>query len=125
MANFEPRCRLPALVLAAVGLIMNQGMIGDAAARKAFEGGNMAYEIVYADFVWWFPEATRDETVQTYVLALRLIWQISIAFSSVNYLIAILEKQVPLRTELNTEFGLEKVKYGSEGGRMDAERRRE
>ena len=45
--------------------------------------------------------------MQTYSDALKLIWQILIAFSGINFLIILLEKEVPLRTELETEFGLE------------------
>jgi hypothetical protein len=100
---------------------ISRGMIGDAAVRGLFDGGNRAYENAYAEFVWSFPEATREQIVRTYVLALKLIWQISIAFSGISFLIIIFEKQVSLRTELETEFGLEEVKKGPELGGKDTE----
>jgi uncharacterized membrane protein YeaQ/YmgE (transglycosylase-associated protein family) len=89
---------------------ISRGVIADPAVRALFDGGNRAYENAYAEFVWSFQEGTRAEIVRTYVLALRLIWQISIAFSGINFLIIIFEKQVSLRTELETEFGLEEDK---------------
>jgi hypothetical protein len=104
---------------------ISRGMIGDAAVRGLFDGGNRAYENAYAEFVWSFPEATREQIVRTYVLALKLIWQISIAFSGTSFLIIIFEKQVPLRTELETEFGLEEVKKGPELGGKDTEKAEE
>jgi len=38
------------------------------------------------------------------------MWQVSIAFAAVNFLIIIFKKQVPLRTELETEYGMEEAK---------------
>ncbi|AEO71942.1 uncharacterized protein THITE_2156931 [Thermothielavioides terrestris NRRL 8126] len=81
--------------------------IADPAVRALFDGGNRAYENAHADFIASFPPPVHDQIVRTYADALRLIWQISIAFSAVNFLIIIFEKEVPLRTELETEFGLE------------------
>ena len=41
-----------------------------------------------------------------YTDALKLVWQISIVFSGVAFLFIFLEKQIKLRTELDTEYGL-------------------
>ncbi|KAK4031534.1 hypothetical protein C8A01DRAFT_42020 [Parachaetomium inaequale] len=99
------------------------GAIADPAVRALFDGGNRAYENAHADFVWSFPAPVREQIVQTYADALKLIWQISIAFSAVNFLIVIFEKQVPLRTELETEFGLEEEDgKGPGGAAVDAEK---
>lgn len=81
--------------------------ITDPAARALFDSGNGAYENARADLIWSLAPQARDQIVQTYSDALKLIWQISIAFSAVNFLIIIFEEQVTLRTELETEFGLE------------------
>ena len=99
--------------------------ITDPAVRALFDGGNRAYENAYADFIWSFPTPVKDQIVQTYSDALKLIWQISIAFSGINFLIIFLEKEVPLRTELETEFGLEggdKEKDAEKGGEKTANR---
>lgn len=42
-----------------------------------------------------------------YVDNLRLTWQVGIAFSLIGFLIAFVVKEIPLRTELETEFSLE------------------
>ena len=83
------------------------GRIEDPAVRERFNGGNRAYEHAYASFVWSFPEATRDQIISVYQDALKLLWQISIAFAGINFLIVLFEQRVPLRTELETEYGLE------------------
>ncbi|KAK4156350.1 hypothetical protein C8A00DRAFT_30742 [Chaetomidium leptoderma] len=93
---------------------ISAGTIADPAVRALFEGGNRAYENAYAHFVCSFPPDVRDLIVQTYADALKLIWQLSIVFSGINFLIILFEKQVPLRTELETEFGLEEEKKGTE-----------
>lgn len=99
--------------------------IDDPGVRALFDGGNRAYENAYADFVWSFPPPVRDQIVQTYSDALKLIWQISIAFSGINFLIIIFEKQVPLRTELETEFGLEDGGKGAKASEKDVEKNEE
>lgn len=83
------------------------GRIQDAEARERFNGGNRAYENAYASFVWSFPDPTRDQIISVYEDALKLLWQICIAFAGINFLIVLLEQRVPLRTELETEYGLE------------------
>lgn len=84
--------------------------IEDPAARDLFRGGNRAYENAYASFIRSFPEPTRDQIVGVYQDALKLLWQIAIAFAAVNFLIVLLEERVPLRTKLETEYGLEQEK---------------
>lgn len=86
------------------------GRIEDAAVRERFRGGNQAYENAYASFIWSFPEATRGQIISVYEDALKLLWQISIAFAGVNFLLVLFEQRVPLRTELETEYGLEEEK---------------
>jgi hypothetical protein len=98
--------------------------VTDPQVRAFFDGGNNAYEHAYADFIWKFSPESRDQIVSVYSSALQLMWQISIAFSGVNFLITIFERQVPLRNELETEYGLEeteeKKKKVNVGGRTDA-----
>ncbi|KAI0552259.1 major facilitator superfamily domain-containing protein [Xylaria curta] len=84
--------------------------IEDPAARDLFSGGGKAYENAYASFIGSFPETTRDQIIDVYQDALKLLWQISIAFAGANFLIVLFEKRVSLRTELETEYGLEEDK---------------
>ncbi|OAA69790.1 Major facilitator superfamily domain, general substrate transporter [Cordyceps fumosorosea ARSEF 2679] len=91
--------------------------IEDPQVRALFHGGNRAYENAYASFVWSFPETTREQIIGVYKDALKLLWQIAIAFAAVNFLIVLFEERVPLRTELETEYGLE----GEEKKKKDTE----
>ncbi|KAK3903005.1 major facilitator superfamily domain-containing protein [Staphylotrichum tortipilum] len=100
-------------------------VIVDPDVRGLFGGGNRAYENARADFVASFPSPAREQITRSYMEALRLIWQIAIAFSAANFLVVLFEKEVPLRTELETEFGLEgdgKAPEGlDDGGGKEAE----
>jgi MFS family permease len=49
----------------------------------------------------------REQTVKVYAQAMKTVWQVAAAFSAVAFLMVFLEKHVVLRTELNTEFGIE------------------
>ncbi|KAI0868380.1 putative multidrug resistance protein fnx1 [Hypoxylon argillaceum] len=42
-----------------------------------------------------------------YVSALRVCWQVGIGFALIGFLIACIIKEIPLRTDLETEFGLD------------------
>ncbi|KAL7619779.1 hypothetical protein AAE478_010321 [Parahypoxylon ruwenzoriense] len=41
-----------------------------------------------------------------YVSSLRLCWQVGLAFALLGFLLTFLAKEIPMRTELETEFGL-------------------
>ena len=53
------------------------------------------------------PASTRGEVESVYVCALQTVWQVAIAFSLLGFLLVFGEKHVELRTELQTEFGLD------------------
>ncbi|KAI0485719.1 major facilitator superfamily domain-containing protein [Xylaria cf. heliscus] len=84
--------------------------VTDSQVRALFGGGNNAYEHAYADFIRSFSPESQVQIVSVYSDTLHFMWQISLAFAAVNFLIIIFEKQVPLRTELETEFGMEEKK---------------
>jgi hypothetical protein len=50
--------------------------------------------------------ATRTEVIWTYAEALKLVWHVGIAFCGAGFLVVFLEKEMKLRTELETEFSL-------------------
>ncbi|KAH8694227.1 DNA repair protein RAD50 [Talaromyces proteolyticus] len=93
--------------------------VTDPQVRSVFDGNNNAYENAYASYIWAFPQPSRDQIISTYSGALQLIWQISIAFAGFNVLIIIWEKQIHLRTELETEYGMEKKKDNKVGARAE------
>ncbi|OKL60115.1 hypothetical protein UA08_04632 [Talaromyces atroroseus] len=70
--------------------------------------GGQAYEHATRSFV----ESLTDPTVKSQVISiftesLKRSWQIGIAFPALGFLIVFLEKEIPLRQELNTEYGIE------------------
>lgn len=81
----------------------------DPRIRGDFTRGQ-AYEHATAEFVNSFDTSTRDVVIQTYTDALKRVWQISIVFGVVTILSVLVEKELKLRTELDTEFGLAKRK---------------
>ena len=79
--------------------------IADPSARDALSRGR-SYEYASRAFVHSFSEPIRSQIVGVYVQSLKRVWQISIVFSGVAFLLVFIEKQIKLRTELDTEFGL-------------------
>ncbi|MCJ1271782.1 hypothetical protein MMC22_011687 [Lobaria immixta] len=79
--------------------------IDSAELRQQLTGGH-AYEYASASFVTAAPEPIRGQIIGVYTDALKLVWQISIVFSGIAFLFIFLEKQIKLRTELDTEYGL-------------------
>ncbi|KAI5918480.1 multidrug resistance protein fnx1 [Camillea tinctor] len=84
-----------------------QGAITDPQVREMFSGGGVAYERAQASFIWSFPSPIREEVISVYSGALQRVWQISIIFSGLSFFLVFIEKQVKLRTNLETEFGIE------------------
>ncbi|PYI33305.1 DNA repair protein RAD50 [Aspergillus indologenus CBS 114.80] len=85
------------------------GRIPDAQARELLSRGR-AYESASASFIQSFSPALRDDIIGVYADALKRVWKISIVFSGVSFLLVFLEKEIKLRTELETEYGLEEKK---------------
>lgn len=75
-----------------------------------YDGG--AYALAPAGAVYApYPEF-EDAIRGIYVDSLRLCWQVGLGFALLGFLIAFLPKEVPMRTELETEFGLNKMAGG-------------
>ena len=81
--------------------------IGDSTVRNLLSGGQ-AYEHATGNFV----NSLRDRPVLqhqvlgVYTDGLKLIWQVAIGISGLGFLLVVLEKEVKLRTELETKFGM-------------------
>ncbi|KAA6407165.1 MAG: Major facilitator superfamily general substrate transporter [Lasallia pustulata] len=93
--------------------------IGDQSARAMLSKGH-AYQYASAAFVNSFQQPIRSQIVGVYIDSLKLVWQISIVFSGVAFLLVFLEKQIVLRTELDTEFGLVDGKEKKRQGPLSA-----
>ncbi|KAK1149548.1 hypothetical protein N8T08_005097 [Aspergillus melleus] len=81
-----------------------------------------AYQQASREFVHSFPEELQTDIVQAYTDALQRVWQISIIFAGLGFLVAWLEREVELRTTLETEYGL-KDREGEKGDEEMVEER--
>lgn len=82
--------------------------------------GGQAYEHATAVFLRALPPETREQFKQVLTESLKRTWYVAIAFSALGFLLVILEKEILLRQELETEYGMvEKEK--SNGGKVAEE----
>lgn len=81
--------------------------ITDAALREMLSNGG-AYALASGGRVHSVDPGDRASLVGIYVDSLKLCWQVGLAFAFLGILIALVAKEVPMRTELETEFGLAK-----------------
>ncbi|KAA8649480.1 hypothetical protein EYZ11_010869 [Aspergillus tanneri] len=83
------------------------GTVPDDAAQAWLVNGG-AYEHATAAFLRAYENSPLQHNIlNVYLDSLRTIWYVSIAFSGIGVPLALLVKELPLREELNTEFGLE------------------
>ena len=89
--------------------------INDPAAVALLSNGG-AYEHATKDFVLSISDVTvRDQVVGVFGSALDTVWYVGIAFAALAFVLVNLEKEIKLRKELETEFGMtEKKKLTSE-----------
>jgi hypothetical protein len=50
----------------------------------------------------------RLEVIGVYSDSLKLVWEVAVAVAGLGFLLVFVEKEVKLRTALNTEFGIKK-----------------
>lgn len=89
--------------------------VRDEGVRSALGGGN-AYAHVSSRYISALPEQTRNEVVAAYLGAMKNVWQVCIAFCGLAFLLVFLEKEIPMRTTIQSDYGL-KEKKKAEGGR--------
>lgn len=76
--------------------------------------GGKAYERSTAVFLRTLSPETREQFEDVLTESLKRTWYGAIAFAALGFLLVILEKEVPLRQELDTEYGMvEKEKTNS------------
>ncbi|KAL6857588.1 hypothetical protein ACO1O0_005029 [Amphichorda felina] len=83
--------------------------ISDQDVAAQFRNGK-AYESVSADLINSFPEPVKSEIVGVYSESLKYVWRLSIIFAGLAFFLVFVEKQLHMRTELETEFGLDEGK---------------
>lgn len=81
------------------------GEISDPAAAQMMASGG-AYGAASAALVEQFPPAVQAEIRSVYSQALQRLFQISIAFAGVGFMLSLFEDEIVLREKLDTEFGL-------------------
>ena len=82
--------------------------ISDVMVRLDLMGGQ-AYGRATYDYISQFQDPTRSQIITAFADALKYVWWVSAAFSGLAFLLVLLEKDTPLRTELQTAFGLEEI----------------
>ncbi|KAH8821392.1 major facilitator superfamily domain-containing protein [Xylogone sp. PMI_703] len=81
------------------------GHISDATIRNMLIGGE-AYSHATNTFINSLTGTTRTEVIWTYNEAIKMVWYVAIAFCGLGFLVVFVEKEIKLRTELDTEFGI-------------------
>ncbi|MCJ1405530.1 hypothetical protein MMC11_008758 [Xylographa trunciseda] len=82
------------------------GQVSDANVVASLVSGQ-AYEHATQAFLESLPNDTvRSQVTSVFADALKYMWYIAIAFTGLGFLIVIIEREVPLRKELDTEFGI-------------------
>ncbi|KAJ5799255.1 uncharacterized protein N7518_001323 [Penicillium psychrosexuale] len=70
-------------------------------------GGGEAYSHVSANFIRSLEPQVRDEVMSVYSDTLKLVWQVSLGFAALGFIVIWFERQIKLRTELETEYGIQ------------------
>ena len=85
--------------------------ISDPSVRMTLSGGQ-AYEHATASYVGSLRNqpTLQGQVIGVYSDSLKLVWQVAIGISALGFLVVILEKEVKLRTELETDFGVREKK---------------
>ncbi|KAI1467234.1 MFS general substrate transporter [Daldinia caldariorum] len=92
-----------------VSQLLTEGAVSNPQVAQIIGSGS-AYQEASADFVYQFPPEIQTEIRAVYRQAIQRVFQISIVFSGVALILSLFEKEVKLRTTLDTEFGLEEKK---------------
>ena len=79
--------------------------ISDPTVRSTLINGD-AYAYASGGLVNSLPRDVQQEVTGVFSDSLKLVWQVSIAFAGFSFLLTFLEKNIKMRTELETEFGL-------------------
>ncbi|KAH9214651.1 major facilitator superfamily domain-containing protein [Leptodontidium sp. 2 PMI_412] len=79
--------------------------ITDPAVRAQFANGQ-AYGHGTREFINSFDPVVRWEIISVYVGSLKVVWQVAIAISALSFVLVFIEKEIKLRTELETEYGM-------------------
>ncbi|MCJ1306504.1 hypothetical protein MMC25_000147 [Agyrium rufum] len=105
-----------------------QDWISDPALRAMLADKN-AYQMAAARFVEQYPVEVQNENRAVYREALERVWYIAVGFGSSACVLVFFEREILLRTALETEYGLRQstIENGNDGeikGEMSGEEKR-
>jgi len=83
----------------------NINIITDASVRERLGGGD-AYQLAASSFIRALEPSTRAEVFEVYLLALKAVWYAAMALGVSGIIAVAVEKHVPLRAQLETQYGL-------------------
>ncbi|KAI1490017.1 putative multidrug resistance protein fnx1 [Biscogniauxia mediterranea] len=95
------------------GVDLRLGQLEDESLRTLLSNGG-AYGLASGEFMASLDSrpVIKAQVKDIYVQSLQLCWQVGIAFTLAGFVVAFIVKEVPMRTELETKFGLEGEKKG-------------
>lgn len=79
--------------------------ISDASVRQVLSNGH-AYQHASNTFIDSLSDSVKNEVIGVFSDSLTLVWEISTAFCGLACILVFLEKEVPLRKELETDYGM-------------------
>ena len=89
--------------------------ISDVDLRNILANGK-AYGYATSGYITSLSGTLREEVVTAYSNSLHTVWQVALAFSLLGFLVVFVEKHIKLRTDLETEFGLDDGRKKGDGG---------
>ncbi|KAG8160712.1 hypothetical protein KVR01_008976 [Diaporthe batatas] len=87
------------------------GRISDAGVRSQLTNG-AAYSYASSSLIGSLTGSLRNEVISVYTDALRSVWLGAVGFAAFGFFLVFVEKHIALRTDLETNFGLEEKPAG-------------
>ena len=84
----------------------NSFKIADVAVREALSGGQ-AYQLATGPFIQTLTPDIQAQVIEVYVDALKVVWLAAMGFGATGFIAVAIEKEISLRTSLETQYGLE------------------
>ena len=81
---------------------------------RAVLGRGQAFESISSPYIDNLPTEVRREVIGVFDDALNVVWEVAVALAGCGMLLVLVEKHVPLRTQLDTKYGLEEKSRNDE-----------
>lgn len=88
-------------------------VISDPAVRSVLAGGN-AFAHGSREFLGLLPESVRLEVISVFLRSLRMTWIVGAVICAVTCVVVLAEKELTLRTQLDSEYGFDERKKADE-----------